>query len=84
MNQAAADDAQAHALPSLGHPFHQGVEFYVAPASAEVLEESQARGDWDTLLQAGAIPLPAGCGPCIGLGKGRKAGERFAPRLGSV
>lgn len=48
----------------------QGVEFYVAPASAEVLEESQARGDWDILLQAGAIPLPAGCGPCIGLGEG--------------
>ena len=48
----------------------QNVKFYVAPASEEVLADSKARGDWDQLLQAGAITLPAGCGPCIGLGTG--------------
>eukprot|EP01147_Barroeca_monosierra_P002286 gene2286-5280_t len=48
----------------------QNVEFYVAPASSEVLEESQQTGDWQALIDAGAIPLPSGCGPCIGLGKG--------------
>ncbi len=48
----------------------KGVKFYIAAASKEVQEESEQRGDWQALLQAGAIPLPSGCGPCIGLGTG--------------
>src|SRR5213083_138288 len=47
-----------------------GVEFYLAPASAEVQARSESTGDWQTLLGAGAIPLPPGCGACIGLGRG--------------
>src|SRR5438128_11394225 len=47
-----------------------GVEFYLAPASAEVQARSESNGDWQTLLGAGAIPLPPGCGACIGLGRG--------------
>jgi homoaconitate hydratase len=47
-----------------------GVEFYLAPASAEVQARSESNGDWQTLLSAGAIPLPPGCGACIGLGRG--------------
>src|SRR5437764_8322352 len=47
-----------------------GVEFYLAPASAEVQAKSESNGDWKTLIDAGAIPLPPGCGACIGLGKG--------------
>jgi len=47
-----------------------GVEFYIAPASTEVQAASEASGDWQTLLAAGARALPAGCGPCIGLGTG--------------
>ncbi len=43
-----------------------GVEFYVAAASSVAQEEAQARGDWQVLLNAGAKPLPPGCGPCIG------------------
>lgn len=46
------------------------MEFYVAAASSEVQKDSEERGDWQALLDAGAIPLPPGCGPCIGLGKG--------------
>lgn len=46
------------------------VEFYVAAASSEVQTESELNGDWQILLDAGAIPLPPGCGPCIGLGIG--------------
>jgi homoaconitate hydratase len=42
----------------------------VAAASDEVQSTAEARGDWQTLLAAGAIPLPPGCGPCIGLGVG--------------
>ena len=47
-----------------------GVEFYVAAASSEIQNESEQRGDWQVLLEAGATPLPPGCGPCIGLGAG--------------
>lgn len=46
------------------------VKFYIAAASSEVQKESESRGDWQTLIDAGAIPLPPGCGPCIGLGIG--------------
>jgi homoaconitate hydratase len=47
-----------------------GVEFYLAAASAEVQAKAESTGDWQTLLDAGAIPLPSGCGACIGLGRG--------------
>jgi len=35
-----------------------------------VQAKSEKNGDWQTLLDAGAIPLPSGCGACIGLGRG--------------
>src|SRR5436305_576505 len=47
-----------------------GVEFYLAAASAEAQAKAESSGDWKTLLDAGAIPLPSGCGACIGLGRG--------------
>ncbi|MCO6473946.1 MAG: homoaconitase [Melioribacteraceae bacterium] len=47
-----------------------GVKFYVAAASSEVQSEAEKFGYWQTILEAGAIPLPPGCGPCIGLGTG--------------
>src|SRR4029077_17931753 len=47
-----------------------GVQFYLGAASKWVQEEAERRGIWKTLLDAGANPLPAGCGPCIGLGLG--------------
>jgi homoaconitate hydratase len=53
-----------------GQQVKDGVELYVAAASREVQEVSEQRGDWQKLLDAGARPLPPGCGPCIGLGTG--------------
>jgi len=47
-----------------------GVEFYVAAASSNVQQQAEEDGTWQTLTEAGAIPLPSGCGPCIGLGRG--------------
>ncbi len=54
----------------------EGVEFYVAAASADVQAEATRLGHWQALVGAGAIELPSGCGTCIGLGRGTiKAGE---------
>ncbi|HJL77881.1 MAG TPA: homoaconitase [Candidatus Marinimicrobia bacterium] len=53
-----------------GNQVANGVEFYVAAASSEVQAESEKRGDWQKLKDAGAITLPPGCGMCIGLGMG--------------
>lgn len=53
-----------------GKKVADGVKFYVAAASNEVQAQSEADGYWQTLMEAGAIPLPPGCGPCIGLGTG--------------
>ena len=48
----------------------KGVKFYIAAASLPEQRASEAAGDWQAMLSAGAIALPAGCGPCIGLGTG--------------
>src|SRR5438876_895622 len=60
----------AEVVRARGGHVANGVEFYLAPASAEVQAKSESNGDWKTLLDAGAIPLPPGCGACIGLGRG--------------
>ena len=60
----------AEVIRTRGRRVAEGVEFYLAPASAEVQARSQSNGDWQTLVDAGAIPLPPGCGACIGLGRG--------------
>ncbi|MFH1278117.1 MAG: homoaconitase [Candidatus Eisenbacteria bacterium] len=53
-----------------GKKIAAGVKMYMAAASAGIEAEARRLGHWDALLQAGAIPLPPGCGPCIGLGEG--------------
>jgi homoaconitate hydratase len=60
----------AEVIRARGGHVANGVEFYLAPASAEVQAKSESNGDWKTLVDAGAIPLPPGCGACIGLGRG--------------
>ncbi|MBA3830599.1 MAG: homoaconitase [Chthoniobacterales bacterium] len=60
----------AEVVRARGERVADGVEFYLAAASAEVQARSESAGDWQTLVDAGAIPLPPGCGTCIGLGRG--------------
>ncbi|OBT52704.1 homoaconitase [Pseudogymnoascus sp. 24MN13] len=68
------------------------VELYIAAASLAEQHTAEEAGDWGVLLEAGAKPLPSGCGPCIGLGTGLlEAGEvgisasnrNFKGRMGS-
>jgi homoaconitate hydratase len=46
------------------------VSFYIAAASLPEQKAAEEQGDWQAMLEAGAQPLPSGCGPCIGLGTG--------------
>jgi homoaconitate hydratase len=63
-------DLEAAAAVVKGGKVAEGVEFYIAAASQPIQEQAEASGAWSTLLDAGAIALPPGCGPCIGLGVG--------------
>jgi homoaconitate hydratase len=64
------EDLEAAARVVKGKKVAPGVKFYLGAASRWVQEEAERRGAWQALLEAGAIALPAGCGPCIGLGVG--------------
>jgi homoaconitate hydratase len=63
-------DLEAAADVLRGRRVAPGVSLYVAAASARVQADAEASGAWGALIDAGAVPLPAGCGPCIGLGAG--------------
>ncbi len=86
------EDLEAAANVLKGKKVAAGVKFYLGAASKWVQEEAERRGVWKTLMDAGANPLPPGCGPCIGLGVGSlEAGEvgisatnrNFKGRMGS-
>ena len=71
-----ASDIAAAADVLRGKKIASGVEFYIAAASSRVQDDAEAAGDWQALVESGARTLPAGCGPCIGLGVGLlKKGE---------
>jgi homoaconitate hydratase len=64
------EDLDAAAQVLKGKKIAPSVKFYLSAASKWVQEEAEKRGTWQILTDAGAQPLPAGCGPCIGLGVG--------------
>jgi homoaconitate hydratase len=87
-----ASDLESAAQVLRGKKIAPGVELYVAAASSEVQEQSETSGAWKAIVDAGAVVLPAGCGPCIGMGAGLlKDGEvgisatnrNFKGRMGS-
>ena len=70
-----------------------GVRFYIAAASLPEQQAAEEAGDWQAMIDGGAIPLPAGCGPCIGLGAGllepgevgiSASNRNFKGRMGST
>ena len=64
------EDLEAAANVLRGKKVASGVKLYVGAASAWVQRKAENSGVWKSLLDAGAIPLPPSCGPCIGLGTG--------------
>ena len=85
-------DLEAAARVLEGQKVADGVKLYFAAASKSVQEQAELLGIWQSILKAGATPLPPSCGPCIGLGKGLlEAGEvgisasnrNFKGRMGS-
>jgi len=73
---ARLDDLVEAAAVLRGNRVASGVELYMAAASAEIQAAAEENGSWRDLLDAGARPLPPGCGACIGLGVGLlEAGE---------
>jgi homoaconitate hydratase len=86
------EDIEAAASVVKGKKVAEGIEFYMAAASQEIQTAAEESGAWAALVDAGAHPLPPGCGPCIGLGTGLlEAGEvgisatnrNFKGRMGS-
>ncbi|MBI4285691.1 MAG: 3-isopropylmalate dehydratase large subunit [Chloroflexi bacterium] len=53
-----------------GKRVNHGTRLLVAPASRGILLSALRAGHIQTLVEAGAILLPPGCGPCLGLHQG--------------
>ena len=70
VNGRLCDLEAAAAVFPPGRRVAAGIEFFIAAASSEVERAAQRSGAWQRLIDAGAIPLPPGCGACIGLGRG--------------
>ncbi|KAJ8125768.1 hypothetical protein O1611_g7871 [Lasiodiplodia mahajangana] len=64
---AKVSNDAASANPSVKPKVADGVSLCIEAASAREQAVAEAAGDWQTLLDAGAQPLPSGCGPCAGL-----------------
>lgn len=85
-------DLQAAAAILKGRHVAPGVRLLVIPASRSTFQAAIADGTLATLVEAGALVAPPGCGPCLGAHQGLLApGERcisssnrnFQGRMGS-
>jgi len=67
---AKLSDLRMAARVLQGRKVAPGVRLLIAPASAQTTNAAVADGTLGTLLSAGAILLPTGCGACAGMGAG--------------
>ncbi|HEV2445420.1 MAG TPA: 3-isopropylmalate dehydratase large subunit, partial [Candidatus Sulfopaludibacter sp.] len=86
------EDLEVAARVVAGHSVHSRARLIVIPASQEVYLEAMQLGYLETLVTAGAMINPPGCGPCVGVHQGiLAAGENcvsstnrnFLGRMGS-
>lgn len=64
------EDLQAAALVLRGRKVAPGVRLLVLPASREVYKAALSSGVLEDLVDAGAVILNPGCGPCLGAHQG--------------
>jgi 3-isopropylmalate/(R)-2-methylmalate dehydratase large subunit len=71
---------------------HKSVRFIIAPASKTIFLEALKSGIIDKFIKAGAVVVPAGCGPCVGTHEGipadgeaviSSANRNFKGRMGN-
>lgn len=64
------EDLQIAARILKGKTVHPGTRMIVTPGSALVYREALRDGTFESLVDAGALITPAGCGACVGLHDG--------------
>ena len=64
------DDIEAAARILRGHKLAKGTRMLVFPASARIFREALDKGYVLDLMQAGAVVMNSGCGPCLGIHEG--------------
>jgi len=64
------DDLAVAAAILSGRRRHPATRLLIAPASAGVLTGAIGAGYIQTILEAGGVLLPPGCGPCVGVHQG--------------
>jgi 3-isopropylmalate/(R)-2-methylmalate dehydratase large subunit len=86
------EDLEIAARVLAGHAVCERTRLIVIPASQQIYREALHLGYLETLVAAGAIINPPGCGPCVGVHQGiLAAGEtcvsstnrNFVGRMGS-
>ncbi|TAN60741.1 3-isopropylmalate dehydratase large subunit [bacterium] len=64
------EDLEIAARIFRGRKVKQGVRALITPASAEIYSRALSKGFIETFIEAGAVVLNPGCGPCVGTHQG--------------